>query len=206
MPPLPTKVIDIGEGTRCLKPHLVEASTDVVSAPYMTLSYCWGGNDSLKLTAPTIEELRSGVSISQLPKTIQDAIQVALHLEIRYIWVDALCILQDSPTDWAKEAASMSDVYRNSFLAIAASGASNSEQGLFAQRDPLICTPCWMFNAGRDDGFMCIRIHRNLLPVYNFRDGAAAFESSGHARAATISENTKFRGNGGIGVLPDAVK
>jgi hypothetical protein len=136
-----------------IKPPLVEASTEVISAPHITLSYCWGGNDSLKLTASTIEELRSGISISQLPKTIQDAIQVVLHLEIRYIRVDALCILQDSPTDWAKEAASMSDIYRNSFLTIAASGASNSEQGLIAQRDPLICTPCWMFNAGRDDDF-----------------------------------------------------
>jgi hypothetical protein len=153
VPPLPTKVIDVGEGTGCLKPPLVEASTEVISAPHITLSYCWGGNDSLKLTASTIEELRSGISISQLPKTIQDAIQVVLHLEIRYIRVDALCILQDSPTDWAKEAASMSDICRNSFLTIAASGASNSEQGLIAQRDPLICTPCWMFNAGMDDDF-----------------------------------------------------
>jgi hypothetical protein len=158
VPPLPTKVIDVGEGTmfkvlecaltlardlayiwpRCphpilsvcnssiIKPPLVEASTEVISAPHITLSYYWGGNDSLKLTASTIEELRSGISISQLPKTIQDAIQVVLHLEIRYIRVDALCILQDSPTDWAKEAASMSDIYRNSFLTITASGASNS--------------------------------------------------------------------------------
>jgi hypothetical protein len=59
--------------------------------------------------------------------------------------VDSLCIPQNSPADWAEEAAKMSDVHRNRLLTIAAPRASNKDQGLFACRDPLVCTPCYIF-------------------------------------------------------------
>jgi hypothetical protein len=58
------------------------------------------------------------------------------------MWVDSLCILQDSNSDWLKEAEQMGDVYYNSFLVIAALGATSSDQGLFSRRDPLAYSPC----------------------------------------------------------------
>ncbi|KAJ4357620.1 uncharacterized protein N0V89_002196 [Didymosphaeria variabile] len=56
----------------------------------------------------------------EIPKTLQEAIQTAHNLNVDYIWIDCLCIVQDSPDDWAAEAALMNKVYRNSYCTIAA--------------------------------------------------------------------------------------
>ncbi|KAM5357229.1 hypothetical protein ACJZ2D_016479 [Fusarium nematophilum] len=99
----------------------------------------------LRLTGWKEKELKRGVSISRLPRTIQDAVWVTRQLDMRYMWVDSMCIIQDSPADWAKEAASMGDVYRNCHLAIAALGAWSSTEGLFTERDPLAVMPCRLY-------------------------------------------------------------
>jgi hypothetical protein len=77
-----------------------------------------------------------------LPKTIRDAVGVVLALGLEFLWVDALCILQDSAEDWLHEAESMGDIYRGSVLTLAALGAADSSVGLFASRDPLIYSKC----------------------------------------------------------------
>jgi hypothetical protein len=110
--------------------------------PYTALSYCWGGKGEFKLLRSNFEELLKGTYIHRLPKTIQDAIKVTRRLNFRYLWVDSLCILQDSSEDWAREATTMKDVYGNCALSIAALGAANCDEGLFSHRDPLISKPC----------------------------------------------------------------
>ncbi|KAL9032058.1 MAG: hypothetical protein Q9214_008126, partial [Letrouitia sp. 1 TL-2023] len=70
-----------------------------------------------------------------LPKTFRDAIQVTRKLHIRWLWIDSLCIIQDSPEDWETQAAQMCMVYRNAHLTIAASSASNSSIGCFTTRN-----------------------------------------------------------------------
>jgi hypothetical protein len=86
--------------------------------------------------------LASGVSVKILPKTIQDAIYLTRRLGIMWLWVDSLCIIQDSVDDWAHESSVMGSVYENAVLTIAAIGAKNSEGGLHGMRDPLMYTPC----------------------------------------------------------------
>lgn len=71
-----------------------------------------------------------------LPRTFQDAVDTSLKLGFRYLWIDSLCIVQDSPEDWSYEAAQMEKVYRNSSLNLSAAGASNSTEGLYFVRDP----------------------------------------------------------------------
>jgi hypothetical protein len=61
-----------------------------------------------------------------------------LRLDIGYLWIDALCIIQDSHTDWAHEAGCMTQVYANSFLNISEADSSDSTKGLFRDRDPLL--------------------------------------------------------------------
>ncbi|PTD02123.1 hypothetical protein HYE67_000224 [Fusarium culmorum] len=84
----------------------------------------------------------------QLPKTIQDAILVTRSLGVRYLWVDALCILQsEGPDDvkhredWSYEAARFGKYYENALLTIAATGVSSSDQGLFLPRPLLRLEP-----------------------------------------------------------------
>ncbi|CAE7014457.1 hypothetical protein HRS9139_02375 [Pyrenophora teres f. teres] len=62
--------------------------------------------------------------------------QMCQYLGIPYIWIDALCILQDSKEDWEEAAATMANIYENSYVTIAATFARNSNEGLFSNRDP----------------------------------------------------------------------
>ena len=83
------------------------------------------------LTQSTLKGLMNGIPIHQLSCTFQDAILVTRSLGARYLWIDALCIIQGDPEDWKTECASMMTVYEFSQLNIAASAASQGEEGCF---------------------------------------------------------------------------
>jgi hypothetical protein len=71
------------------------------------------------------------VPIESLTKTFVDAIEIARTVGLQYIWIDSLCIIQDSYHDWEVEAASMTSVYGGSSFNTAASSAENGTQGCF---------------------------------------------------------------------------
>ena len=111
--------------------------------PYMTLSHCWGKSEFLKLTKLTSQRLRDGFSRADtLSKTFQDAITICQKFGVKYLWIDSLCILQDSLEDWRYEAAQMEQIYGNSLCNIAATGASSDEEGCFRDRDASLLQPC----------------------------------------------------------------
>jgi hypothetical protein len=105
---------------------------------YCTLSYCWGPNKrAAALTRENESRYLEMLPWDELPKTIQDAIEFIRRLKFRYLWVDALCIIQptdDDRLDWEEESARMSDIYRNSLCTIAATGATRAEEGCFIER------------------------------------------------------------------------
>jgi hypothetical protein len=49
-----------------------------------------------------------------------------------YLWIDSICIVQDSQADWRQESEKMGMVYENAFLIIVAARAKNSTEGLFS--------------------------------------------------------------------------
>ncbi len=123
--------------------HLRDAGEHSPEVPYMTLSHCWGKSEFLKLTATTSQRLRDGFSgADTLSKTFKDAIIICRELGLKYLWIDSLCILQDSSEDWRREAAHMGQVYENSLCNIAATGASNDEEGCFKDRDVSLLQRC----------------------------------------------------------------
>lgn len=129
-PKLPTRVIDIHTSDRTSA--LVESHGR--SGKYVALSHTWGRSPRLMTTKKTIEDLKRGVADSFLPKTFQDAIEITRRLKIKYLWIDCLCIIQDDPQDWEREAARMTYVYKNSHLTISASASSDSHSGCFPAR------------------------------------------------------------------------
>ncbi|OCL02546.1 HET-domain-containing protein [Glonium stellatum] len=132
---LPTRVIDTKfSGNTPPMAKLVdgEGRADAFAA----LSYCWGGERDLILTRATETNLRTGLELRRFPATLRDAITMVWKLKIRYIWIDAVCIMQDSPDDWAREAAKMRDVYKGAVVTIAAASASKASGGLFCERAP----------------------------------------------------------------------
>lgn len=116
--------------------HLVDGASLPDEAEYVALSHCWGKVHLLRLLASTEAELRAGYPICQLPKTFRQAIQVCRWLDYRYIWIDSLCIIQDSAQDWQIESQTMKRVYGQGAITIAAANASDSTKGLFTERDP----------------------------------------------------------------------
>ena len=139
-PPLPTRIIDVGvEGCASVIKLVSSAGR---KGPYITLSHVWGRQLNLITTTTSFDEWSNRIAVESLPRTFQDAVSIARHLSIRYVWIDSLCIIQDSSSDWSTESAKMGDYYMNSLFTIAAVSASDGSGGCFLQRDPLKVTPC----------------------------------------------------------------
>jgi Heterokaryon incompatibility protein (HET) len=128
-PTLPTRVIDVG-AVNGDGPKLVLSQGH--KARYATLSYCWGGPQPFTLTLETMESKQQGISISETPATFRDAICVTRRLNIRYLWIDALCIIQDSEVDKAVEMATMDQVYHNATVTIAAANVEGCSESFLA--------------------------------------------------------------------------
>lgn len=138
---MPTRVLDVGTASNprlCLH---VKNETSPIS-PYITLSHCWGKIEIKKLTKANISQLTKSIDINELTKTFQEAIIVARRLGIQFLWIDSLCIIQDSREDWARESSAMGDVYKNALCNIAATAAPDGRTGCFLERNPLLARTC----------------------------------------------------------------
>jgi len=98
---------------------------------YATMSYCWGKVEAHKTTKANVDDREDSLDII-LPATIRDAVVIARRLRVRYLWVDALCIVQDDPDEWRSEAAKMGNIYKNGLFNIAAGVGSDADAGCFS--------------------------------------------------------------------------
>ncbi|KAL2069187.1 hypothetical protein VTL71DRAFT_15525 [Oculimacula yallundae] len=141
---LPTRVIDVGLGNLLDVPKLVE--TKGTTGYYVALSYCWG-LDQIGLTTISNRETRmSQLDLGTLSQTSRDAITVTKSLGIRYLWIDAICIVQDSPDDKVIELSSMCRIYQQATFTIVAASATSASQGFLEDREPLepaVQIPFW---------------------------------------------------------------
>jgi len=140
--PLPTRVIDVGLLDGTLLPKLIEGCGRY--GKYAALSHCWGppsGPEPLRTTLSTLRARRSSIPLAILPATFVHALYICRKLNIPYLWIDSLCIIQDSVSDWVQESAQMCDIYRNSYLTIASTHAKDSSEGCFVRRDGLLTRP-----------------------------------------------------------------
>ena len=106
---------------------------------YAALSYCWGGDQESKTVRVRLEERCKGFPLAELPKTIQDAIVTARRLELPFLWVDAICIVQDDPADKKRELAIMDQIYSGALLTIVAARAGTANNGFLQQRNLRQC-------------------------------------------------------------------
>lgn len=98
------------------------------NSPYVALSYCWGNVLSFRTTYQTLPGLIHGVKLDVLPKAFIDAVHLTRRLGVPYLWIDALCIVQDSIDDWEAESAKMASIYANAYITIAAVSNQNAAQ------------------------------------------------------------------------------
>ncbi|KAF2096901.1 HET-domain-containing protein, partial [Rhizodiscina lignyota] len=99
---------------------------------YTALSYVWGKVDQLKLSLAKIFDWKDPGSLLdvQLPATIRDAISVCQLLGLRYLWVDSLCIVQDSPAEVTSQTQNMDAIYRMAYLTIIVAAGDDSNHGI----------------------------------------------------------------------------
>ena len=133
---IPTRLIDVGTIDGLKRPHLHRTVSDDQKIPYMTLSHCWGPDDSKisRLTESNLEKMVDEIDESTLSKSFQDAITITRGLNIRYLWIDALCIIQDSAEDWAIESAKMAQYYRGGKVMISALASPSADNGILHPR------------------------------------------------------------------------
>lgn len=122
---MPTRVIDVGSDSTQPRLHL---SRPEEKGHWVALSHCWGNVTPIKTTTLTVNTFVEGLP-KELPKTFADAIFVTRALGQRYLWIDSLCIVQDSAEDWATEASRMDQVYSRALFTIVADAADNSTSG-----------------------------------------------------------------------------
>ncbi|KAK0496527.1 heterokaryon incompatibility protein-domain-containing protein [Armillaria luteobubalina] len=126
---LPTRVID------CKDPdHPCLFVSNGMEAHYAVLSYVWGESQPHCTTTLNLESYIDGIPLQLVPKTITDAIMVAQRLGLRYLWVDAFCIIQDSKEDKAREIVQIRRIFRDAYLAIIAACAQRVSDGFLRAR------------------------------------------------------------------------
>ncbi|KAL7619910.1 hypothetical protein AAE478_010457 [Parahypoxylon ruwenzoriense] len=122
--------------------------TNDCEAPYVCLSHCWGGPQYRRLTSKvtTIQNHMQGIAWDELPRTFQDAVTICRRMCVSYLWIDALCILQEFPgmsdeeakktrADFVEENSAMAGIYRNSYFTICASISTSMASGIFSTKE-----------------------------------------------------------------------
>jgi hypothetical protein len=133
----PTRLIDVGnKDSKDVRIYITDPERPV---KYAALSYCWGGDQKSKTVWETLEKRCRGFPLAELPKTIRDAIFTARRLEIPYLWVDALCIVQDKNADKERELPIMDQIYAGAFLTISAARAESADHGFLQPRNLKQC-------------------------------------------------------------------
>lgn len=115
-----------------------------IAGRYATVAHCWGNAKTLKLLSGNIAALQDQILAGDLPTSYKEALLVARKFDIQYLWIDSLCIIQDSPEDWLREASMMGQVYRHSLLNIALAGAADSSEPSFGARNPDTIRPAYV--------------------------------------------------------------
>jgi hypothetical protein len=126
---LPKRLIDIS-GSVC---RLVESEGRALGA-YAALSYTWGHGGFAMTQIETYQGRKRGFQKDSMPAVFQDAAMIAQSLDIHYLWIDTLCIIQDSKVDWEEQAAKMGDIFQFARITIAASSPPHPGVSLFDTR------------------------------------------------------------------------
>ena len=137
---VPTRLIDVGfpdgkEDLKLLNTMQSGISNDM-ELKYATLSHCWGQTKHITTKTETLKKREAGIAFSELNRTFQDAVLVTRALGLRYLWIDSLCIIQDSISDWQRESSVMGSVYGGGAINISADAAEHGDHGFLSKRTP----------------------------------------------------------------------
>jgi hypothetical protein len=124
-----------------LRLHITNADSPVSS--YAAVSHCWGGIENVKqLREANLVSMIHEIDPNELSWTFRDAITVTRRIGLQYLWIDSLCIIQDSIEDWTRESSKMREVHKNCLVNISATAAPDGDSGRFWTRNPARARTC----------------------------------------------------------------
>ncbi|EGU74888.1 hypothetical protein FOPG_15617 [Fusarium oxysporum f. sp. conglutinans race 2 54008] len=181
--PLPKRLLMV-EGALDDPVRLIETRGD--EFPYVCLSHRWGDprHKQLKTTAQTVKSHMKKIEWVDLPATFRDAVTVCRSMDVKYLWIDSLCILQSfaeitpdelevTRQDFAQENSTMARTYQNSHFTISADLSDHMDSGFFS-RDPVNEYRKEVTTDNRDQAFGYIRESIN-----HYQDDIPCLETRG---------------------------
>lgn len=165
---MPARLLDVSNPDLLRIVSTDESSPDAYMTRYSTLSHVWGKSQFLTLREENLDRFRhEGIPISELTENFRDAASMTSRLGLSYLWIDALCIVQDSQEDWERELPIMPWIFRNAYCNLVACG--ESADGLFFARDPTTITPAFIAFKLRGEKR---RMRVQTIEMFNFQLGA----------------------------------
>ena len=125
---IPLRLFDIK--FRCVRKFQLSLDNTV---RYVALSYVWGSQTqplTLRRANQKVLSKKGAINLGDISRTISDAAIVVEMLGERYLWVDALCIIQDDQDDLAQQIPVMGQIYARSLVTIMAAASIDSNSGL----------------------------------------------------------------------------
>ncbi|KAK0716230.1 heterokaryon incompatibility protein-domain-containing protein, partial [Lasiosphaeris hirsuta] len=181
---LPARLLDLGT---IAHPHVKLVLTqDIIhknNLSYAALSHCWGSNGNLvRTTTQNIGQHGKTIGWDEFSKTFQDTILVTRGLGLRYLWIDSVCIIQDSVSDWASESKRMGTIYSNAHLTLSATGSADGSGGCLFPR--------WVKGPGVAQRVReTVTIHSGTHNGHSFKVNARLTFEAAHQQFGTNGEN-----------------
>ncbi|KAI1329207.1 heterokaryon incompatibility protein-domain-containing protein [Xylariaceae sp. FL0255] len=153
----PKRLVDITSSGRG---ELFLAEDVEPGTPYVALSHSWKSSmpnpSDVILTRENIDQRLRSIPWAKLGATFHHAILIASHFDIRYLWIDSLCIIQDDDDDWAEQAAQMANIYENAYFTIACEylPEGSPEDGCFLVRNSIRELPAWNLDGSQFSVFV----------------------------------------------------
>ncbi|KAI0199123.1 heterokaryon incompatibility protein-domain-containing protein [Astrocystis sublimbata] len=166
---LPLRLIDVkSSGDLDVQARLVLAAPDRGRhIRYLCLSYCWGAPQRILALRANIHALQEGIPTHELGQTIRDAIETTRRLGFRYLWVDALCIVQDDDAEKLREIKKMSHIYKNATAVLSVASASAHTQGFLRPvREFSYPSFDFTFSMPSSDGNVDVKATMTFAPVF----------------------------------------
>ena len=173
---LPRRLLDLSKGSDVLvvdvEAHILNGALSVAElSQYCTLSYRWGDTPhGCVLRAPFARQI--SIEVESMPQTFRDAIETTRGLGMRFLWIDALCIVQPDAygddTDWNTEGPRMGTTYQNAICNIAATCADSAKDGFLSKTDSkrIGAAPCQVFQH-MSSGDMNVRLLKPVSIKFN---------------------------------------
>jgi hypothetical protein len=142
---MPTRLIDVGHDASAIARLVLSSNiSKTKQTKYAALSYCWGSDkdaeSQFKTERASLEHRCIGLPSEVMTPTTNDAIALAKAIGLRYLWIDALCIVQDDEDDWSHESSQMNLVYRHAFVTFCSLNSDSCHES-FLYRAPAVEVP-----------------------------------------------------------------